>query len=164
MGEKFEMKEKQKTDKIKPFLFGDAIVYIVLALLIIALFLSFFFSSKNKSHDGFIFSLNGKTVLTYNVKEDKFDIADEFLGSVEIEDKDGGYQVVIYSSADKTKSNTAFINKREKSVSVTDSTCKKEYCVHSPSITSDGVIYCDPHGLKIAPIGAEGTSRPIVVG
>lgn len=163
MGEIVKNKERQNTDKIKPFLFGDAIIYLIIAVCIIALLLSFFFLSKNKELSGFTFSLNGKTILTYDIKEDRFDIAEGFNDSIVIEKKDGGYQITIYSK-EKTQSNTAFIDKTSKSVRVTKSTCKKDYCVHSPAITSDGVIYCDPHGLKIAPIGAGGHSGPIVVG
>ena len=60
--------------------------------------------------------------------------------------------------------NKIFIDKSHSEISVVESTCKKEYCVHSPAIGKKGAIYCDPHGLKIMPIGADGFSDSIIVG
>lgn len=164
MGECVKFEERRRIEKIKPFLFGDAFIYIAIALLIIALFLSFFFSSNKSAPQGFEVLISGKTVFTYDLKKDEFDINTDFSSSIAIEKEDDGYSVTVYTSPDKNEFNVVYISTTEKSARVIKSTCKKEYCTHTPSISSDGAIYCDPHQLKILPVGADGFTGSVIVG
>ena len=162
MGDCVKFKERQKNDKIKPFLLGDIFVYLTVALLVLALFTSFFFLSKDRESKGFIVSLSGKTVFTYDLDNDKFKVENEFSKNLSIEQSKGGYIVTVLINEEDY--NKIFIDKEHSEISVVESTCKKEYCVHSPAIGKKGAIYCDPHGLKIMPIGADGFSDSIIVG
>ena len=50
--------------------------------------------------------------------------------------------------------NLIFINTIERYAKMQDSTCShSKDCVHSPSITNSGIIYCAPHGSKITLLG-----------
>ena len=87
----------------------------------------------------------------------------DFSDFVLLTETDDGYTLTIYTSNDKTGFNVIFINTKESSVKIIESTCSvSKDCVYSPAISNSGAIYCAPHGIKIIPNGTSGNIPPIV--
>jgi hypothetical protein len=151
--------------KIKNSLFrkADIIIYVALTIVVSLLLVFFVFLPMNKHTSGFIVSVEGKTCLTYRFQGDILSIEGEFTSKVDVKEVDGGYQITVYHSQDKSSYNQIYIDVNNKTAKVTESSCSvSKDCVHTPSISNSGVIYCAPHALKILPIESDGFIPPSV--
>lgn len=142
---------------------ADLIIYAALAAVVVFLLVFFVFLPISKPVNGFIVSVKGKTCLTYRFQNDLLTVEAEFESNVDVKEVDGGYQIIVYHDHEKSSFNHIFIDVKNKTAKVTESSCSvSKDCVHSPSISSSGVIYCAPHTLKIVPIDSDGFIPPTV--
>lgn len=146
--------EKLKSNK--PFSVGDIYIYLGLILVIFALFLSIIIIPNSKKTDGFVIYKGEKKILTYYYENDLEKIEDDFLALVQIENADNGKLISIFSDSEKTEYNIVFVNSKEQTVKMHDSTCSiSKDCTISPKISNSGMIYCAPHEIKIVPLNNE---------
>jgi len=134
---------------VKFFHKRDVFVYIVLALVIALSFIitALIFNGNNSS--GFSAYLNNEIVFNYSLDKDDLSISEKFISNVS-KRIDGDFIFIKITNADGDF-NEVKINKKSKSISVINSSCKNGLCKHSGSLTDTGAILCVPNGLKIVP-------------
>ena len=140
----------------KPFVFGDLIVYILLAVLIVALFCTCLGRHAGKP-EGIRIEVRGEIVYQYmfgsggtispgwedRVSEERGDVL-----QVRIETA-SGYNVIAIDEAART-------------VRIKDADCSRQKdCTHMQAIGEEGdVIVCIPHGLTVTSLQGEDLSCP----
>ena len=127
-------------------------------MFLIILFCIFVIFPKNKDSSGFKVYKGESLVLTYIYGGD-LTISNQWLDKVEFDKTN----TIITINLDKNQFNQLVINESNKTVKMLESTCSdSKDCVHSPAISSGGMIYCAPHDLKILP--TQKTNAPPSVG
>lgn len=140
--------------KEKPFRPADIIVYGVVALIIIGLFIAFVFVRSNSNATEIIAERNGERVFVYSIANGRLTLNVGYSGTVEYSEKNGGYEVTVYTDKDKKSYNTIVIENDGKTY-ISDADCSnRKDCVHMNAIDGNGgTIICVPHGLKIYATG-----------
>lgn len=135
----------------KPFKKGDIIVYAVIVVLIAVLFVVFMnFNSKQDLESVSIY-IDEVQMFEYNFDRDKRDIFDQRISVDEL-----GDILEVRVNLDNEEYNVIHIDKTNKSVNMSGSSCKTGDCVKSGEIKDgNGVIICLPHHLKIFANGKE---------
>ena len=154
------MNKADKIDNIKnikPFRIADVIVYIVLAVLIVALLLAFCLPRQDSSLRGVQVTLKGEVVAEYYFEGDSLVTAstvdsrrdgDKYY--LTVNSQSGGYNVVFI---DLTK-HTAWVQEADCSSSAE--------CTRMKAITKAGdSIICVPHALVVQGVGEEDVKEPI---
>ncbi|MBQ8426709.1 MAG: hypothetical protein IJX16_02990 [Clostridia bacterium] len=146
----------------KPFGLWDIAIYLTVALLVFVLFLVFIIIPHFSEKDGygFIVECDGNTVITYHYGSENFNVNEDFISRVEITKTEGGYEVTLYTSLDKSGFNTLLVNERDKTVKMLNSDCRSKQCTYLHAIGGSGIIYCAPRLLKITPLGGSGFVPP----
>ncbi len=147
MGKSFDKRSISASIKSrKIFEKKDIFIYLLLAVIILALFIPLMLPQKPAK--GFSVSIDGKTLLTHYYSGD-FDITSEYAQRVEITKDGDGYLIKITFD---DGFNQLIVDEKACSVKMKDSDCPSKNCVHTAAITSSGAIYCAPRKLKIAPL------------
>ncbi len=143
----------------KVFYLKDLFAYAVAALLIGVLAVFFLILPSTNNTRGFKVELGGNSVFTYSFSTNNYEVFDEFINLVTVEELDGGISFTIKTSDGFNK---IYISKTEKTAAVIDSDCSvSKDCVHSPKIKDSGAIVCAPHKLKLFPLSDSGMGEPI---
>ena len=149
-----------KTKDLKPFEFGDIIVYGFTLLLVAVLFLFLVIFPKTKTASGFKVTVNGNEVFTYYTASDKYVIKELSGYTIDVENTDGNYLLTV--SSNDGHYNKILFDKSNNSAKLVESNCSlSKDCTFSPAITDNGAIICAPHALKIVPILSDGSTEPI---
>ena len=144
----------ERARKGKPFRAADLIVYAVVAAITVGLFLAFTVFRRVGGSTEIIAELGGERVFSYSIADGKLTLNENFSGSTEMSESDGGYIVVIYGDKDRSSYNVVVIENGGKTY-VSDADCSnRKDCVHMKAVDKNGgVIICVPHGLKIYATG-----------
>ena len=147
-----------RTDEVrkrKLFVKKDVAVYAALAVALCALFFSLVILPRKTESNGFCAYSDDKLLFTYYYASDKLVITEFGDGKIS---RDGDkIRITVYR--DGAEFNELNVNREKKSVRVSDADCSKtKDCVHEPSISNSGAIYCAPHKLKIIPLSAKPSS------
>lgn len=149
-----------KTKDLKPFEFGDIIVYSLTLLLVAVLFLFLVVFPKSNHVSGFKVTVSGNEVFTYYTASDKYVIKELNGYVVEVDNTDGNYLLTV--SSNDGHYNKILLDTANESAKVVESNCSlSKDCTFSPAITDSGAIICAPHSLKIVPILSDGSTEPI---
>ena len=147
----------------KVFTKSDLIVYSLVFVVLAFLFLTFTIFNTPTASNGFVVTLNDKTVLTYSNEQKSITVLDDYKDFVLVEQYANLYNITIYTDKDKLHFNKLTIDVVDNVASVTEANCStSKECVHMPKISNQGFIYCAIHGLKIIPTGSSGLVPPIV--
>ncbi|MDD7351440.1 MAG: NusG domain II-containing protein [Clostridia bacterium] len=155
------MSKTDKIDKInniKPFRLADVIVYIVLAVLIVALLLAFCLPRQDSSLRGVEVTVNGEIVAEYYFEDDSLVTAavvdsrregDKYYLTVHT-DQPNGYNLVV-------------IDVTEHKAWVQEADCSSSAeCTQMKAITKAGdSIICIPHALVVQGVGDGEAREPI---
>jgi hypothetical protein len=153
----------EKIKRTKPFEKSDIFIYLALVIVIAILFIFFVIIPTVKKPNGFAVYKNGKTVLTFSLDDKKLEILSDFIALTDVDENENGITIIVYENADKLGYNTIYIDKKNRTAKVIDSNCSNsKECVHSPTISNTGAIFCAPRGLKITPISGDEFLPPIV--
>ena len=143
----------------KPFYLKDLFAYAIAVFLIAILAVFFLVLLGANNSNGFKVELDGKPVLTYSFLTSDYEVFDEFINLVTVENADDGITFMIKSNDGFNK---IYISKTEKTAEVVDSDCStSKDCVHSPKIKDSGAIVCAPHKLKLSPLSKSGMGEPV---
>ena len=143
----------------KVFYLKDLFAYAVAVLLIAVLAVIFLILPNTNNTSVFKVELDGKAVLTYSFSTGDYEVFNDFVNFVTIEEVDDGITFTVKNSEGFNK---IYISKTEKTAEIVDSDCSvKKDCVHSPKIKDSGAIVCAPHKLKLFPLSDNGMSEPI---
>ena len=146
----------------KPFEKNDIFIYAAVIICLILLFVFLVIVPQSNLTEGFTVHKDGENVCTFTFSDKKLSINDDFSSLIEMCEEDDGLTVIVYTNTDKHSYNKIFFSYSDKSAKVVESNCSSSKdCTFSPSITSQGAIYCAPHKLKVSPIGNSGISIPI---
>jgi hypothetical protein len=143
--------EQVKLDK--GFKIFDIVVYILLALTIVALFIAFVFTKDASQVTSFKISFvkNGDrvTVFTYDYDLDSYQISDEENIQI-VSDEGGQIKLYFYVDSSHDKYNYIIIDKSSHSVWVEDGNCHNLNCKELGKLTTNNqVITCTPHNYMI---------------
>ncbi len=146
-------KDLNSIKQTKPFMKGDILIYSLLFLLVVVLFFAFVLFPKSNDSKGFCVYKNDKTVLYYYFNNNTLTISKDFENLVEKSTVQDGFTLTIYTNNNRNDFNVLYVNTQTASVKVVDSTCSvSKDCTSFPALTDKGLIYCNPHGLKISPL------------
>ncbi|MCD8309387.1 MAG: NusG domain II-containing protein [Clostridia bacterium] len=157
------LKKIEEIKSNKFFKVWDIIIYAVLAVVIVALFLSVFLTSDNSPLSGINVYYNNEVVFTYAFDDNKYEILSESNISVEEDDN----SLTVYFTTDGGDGhNTIYIDTSNKTVKVTESDCSnRKDCVYMSAISDNsGLIVCTPHRLKIMPADYTDDGQTLPVG
>lgn len=147
-----------KVKSKKPFEFNDIFIYLGLILLIVVLFLFCVIIPQKNTPLGIEISKNNQKVLTFNYSSNSIVVESDFDNLVEIKKLNDGKLITIYTNTEKSGYNKIYIDLKNKTAKMQDSTCShSKDCVSLPKISDSGMIFCAPHALKITPIDSKGT-------
>ena len=133
-------------------------------IIISVLFVLFLFAPRKSATNGFLITKHNQTVCSFNYAQKKLTVKQDYTELVTLTETDNGYLITVYTSSDKLGKNVIFVDVKNNTVKVIESTCSiSKDCVHSPAISKSGAIYCAPHGIKIIPNGSSG-NIPAIVG
>ena len=146
-------KSTENFKKDKPFVKGDAVVYLIVATLVLSSFIWVATQpSQSISVIKVVDSSRGETLFSYNVLQNKWNVNDFDGWSVNVEDG-GNVITVTLSKQDSAQFNKIEIVKgKDVSVKMTDSHCGvSKDCVKNflAADKSDRVIVCRPNNIKI---------------
>lgn len=154
------MSKTDKIDKInniKPFRLADVIVYIVLAVLIVALLLAFCLPRQDSGLRGVEVTLKGEVVAEYYFEDDSLITASAVDSRREgdkyyltVKSQSGGYNLVV-------------IDLTERKAWVQEADCSSSAeCTQMKGITKSGdSIICVPHALVVQGVGYGEIKEPI---
>ena len=145
-----KIEQVKQTKWFKPL---DLLIYGLLAALIVALILAFALSGKGEELDGIIINYKGEKVFTYNFSKNEYEILR--ADSIEISDEGETKLGLIFYTDGKSGYNKIEIDKKGKSVKVTDSNCSRHKdCVYTQALNASRSvpILCTPHALSIVPL------------
>jgi hypothetical protein len=146
-------KDFDSIKKTKAFMKGDFLIYALILVLIFSLFVSFVFFPAKQQTKGFCVYKNERTLLTFFYNTNTLTVNSDFNGLVEKLEVENGVVLTIYTDEQRVNYNKLYVNYLDNSVQVNDSTCStSKDCTLFPAVSSSGVIYCNPHGLKIVPL------------
>lgn len=148
-----KIEQVKNTKWFKPW---DLLVYGLLAAAIVALILVFALSGKGGELDGIIVSYKGEKVFTYNFSQGEYEILSP--DNVEIKKEDANNLELVFYTDGKGGYNNILIDKKGKSVKVTDSNCSwHKDCVYTQALNASRSvpILCTPHALSITPLTIE---------
>lgn len=148
-----------KTKNKKPFERGDVFLYSLVFALIIILLCLFVIFPKQKNSAGFKVYKGESLVLTYTYGNN-LKVSFNWQDSVHYDENSSTITIFFENGKEFNK---LIINESKKSVKMLESTCSdSKDCVHSPAISSGGMIYCAPHDLKILPLQKTSNTPPSV--
>lgn len=147
------LKKIEQVKNSKWFKPWDALVYGLLAAIIVALILTFVFLGKGGELDGIKISYKGEEIFTYSFSAGEYEILSE--DNIEVlEEGENRLELIFYTDG-KGGYNVIEIDKKEKSVKVIESNCSlHKDCVYTRALTATRSvpILCTPHALSIAPL------------
>jgi len=153
-GKVLKLKNYSQIKQNKPFEINDIFIYLFVIVSLFVLFLSLVILPQKKKTNGFAIYKGQEIVFTYYNDKNDLIINDKYSNLVNIEQLKDGITIKVFTSETFENFNFIFINTADNYAKMHDSTCSQSKdCVHSPSITSSGMIYCAPHDLKIVPLG-----------
>ena len=157
------MKRKNQSElkSAKMFEFNDVFIYSAILLVVLILFFSFVIFPAKATGVGFEVFKGEKVALTYYSDSKSVKISPEFQNLIAIEEKETQIDVTIFVDESKTSFNVITFSKEKGDAKITKSTCHSKDCTLFPAVKNSGVIYCDPHGVKIVPIGSGGFTPPV---
>lgn len=159
--------ENQLARKIKnqsPFKKADIIIYLLVALFTIAMFLSFVVFNKNQAN-GFYVSVSNDKIITYDFSSNKYQKYEKDGVSISVTE-DGEFASFKVELANG-QFNVIKVDKKNKSVSISDSNCPHGDCKAFSPITekSNGkIIYCAVHDLRVVAITDDDYTPPTTDG
>ncbi len=154
------MSKTDKIDKInniKPFRLADVIVYIVLAVLIVALLLAFCLPRQDSGLRGVEVTVKGEIVAEYYFEDDSLITASAVDSRREgdkyyltVNSQSGGYNLVV-------------IDLTERKAWVQEADCSSSAeCTQMKGITKSGdSIICVPHALVVQGVGDGDVREPV---
>ena len=145
----------------KPFEFNDIFVYLSVTCAVLILLFVFVFFPSAKKHEGFNVLMGNKTVLSYYLDKKEVELSPEYQDKILVEETEEKTTVTIYTNEDNSAFNVIVFNKTDGTAKMLDANCGGKDCVSFPPLQNSGVIYCDPHFVKILPIGASGFIPPV---
>ena len=143
----------------KVFYLKDLFAYAMAVLIVAVLAVVFLVLPDANNANGFKVELDGKAVLTYSFSTGDYEVFNDFVNVVTVEEVDDGITFTVKTSEGFNK---IYISKTEKTAAVIDSDCSvSKDCVYSPKIKDSGAIVCAPHKLKLFPLSDNGMGEPI---
>jgi len=138
--------EQVKTDK--GFKIWDILIYALIAITVVALFISVFATRDKSPLKGIRVVVVNDTVFEYDFESGEQNVLDS--SRVEIaEETSDSLKIIIKPNKDEY--NTVLINKSG-SVKITEANCRRRDCVYTSEIKDNsGVIFCLSHAVKIEP-------------
>lgn len=134
------------------FCVWDLIIYGAVIALTVVLFLVIILRLDKTPTDGVRLYYKGEAVCEYYYSTDRINIIK--ADNIEVEENGEEYLNFTFYTDGKSGYNKVAINKKLKSVSVTDADCSlRKDCVYTPAITNNtSYISCPPHNFSIEPI------------
>ncbi len=145
----------EKFKNSAPFNKADIIVYACLLTAVLLLFLIFVILPNKTNSQGFNVSVGDTEVLEFFYNDSRLYVKSD-LYVVEHDSKN--CTVTVYIDG-KTEYNIIKYDCQNKTVKITESSCRGNDCVSFAEISDNGVIYCLPHNLKITPL-SQSMSEP----
>lgn len=154
------MSKTDKIDKIKnikPFRLADVIVYIVLAVLIVALLLAFCLPRQDSSLRGVEVVLKGEIVAEYYFEDDSL------ITAAVVDSRREGDKYYLTVNSQSSGYNLVVIDLTERKAWVQESDCSSSAeCTQMKTITKAGnSIICVPHALVVQGVGEGEIKEPI---
>lgn len=142
--------------RIKPFRLADVIVYVVLAVLIVALLLAFCLPRQDSSLRGVQVALKGEVVAEYYFEENNLVTA----SAVESRREGDKYYLTVFAQSGGYNLVVVDLTKRTAWVQEADCSSSAE-CTHMKGITKAGdSIICVPHALVVQGVGDGEVKEP----
>ena len=140
----------------KPFVFGDLIVYILLAVLIVALFCTCLGRHAGKP-EGIRIEVRGEIVYQY-----MFGSGGSISPGWEVAVSEERGEILLVHIETEFGYNVIAIDETARMVRMQDADCsRRKDCTHMRAIGGGGeVIVCIPHALKVTTLEGEDPSRP----
>ncbi len=141
------LKKVEQVKSERGFRIWDLLVYGIVAVLIVALFLSVFLTRDKSPLTAVGIYVNNQKVFVYDFEK----------GGYEILTKDGGITVESGAKSLTVKINNDYgyneiVIEKAGKVYATAADCGGKDCTHMRPITDkSGIIYCSPHRLRIVP-------------
>ena len=154
------MSKTDKIDKIKnikPFRLADVIVYIVLAVLIVALLLAFCLPRQDSSLRGVEVTVKGEIVAEYYFEDDSL------ITSSAVDSRIEGDKYYLTVHTEPNGYNLVVIDLVERKAWVQEADCSSSAeCTQMKTITKAGdSIICVPHALVVQGVGDGDVREPI---
>ncbi len=130
----------------------DLIIYILVAVVIAAVFLAVFFSEDNDAPEGIRIIYADEVIFTMTIGEEGTILSDV----VTREKTYFGYRITV---ATEYGSNVFDVNVKEKTVSVESADCEGGDCRHMKISKKSDSIVCLPHLLRVE--CTDGVNRPV---
>lgn len=154
------MSKTDKLDKInniKPFRLADVIVYVVLAVLIVALLMAFCLPKQDSSLRGVEVTLKGEVVAEYYFEDDNL------VTAAALDSRREGDRYYLTVNAQSGGYNLVVIDVTEHKAWVQEADCSSSAeCTQMKAITKAGdSIICIPHALVVQGVGDGEAREPI---
>lgn len=149
------LKKIRQVKADKGFKIGDLILYGAVAVLIAALFLTFFLTSDTTPAQGFQITYNGNAVFRYDFYEEKYAVLR--AENIEIVSESEEELLLVFYTDGRGGYNKITVDKGNRSVRVTDADCSaRKDCVYMPAVSDNSsVIVCMRHSMVIEPLDYE---------
>ncbi len=136
----------------KWFRIWDAVVYGVIAVIVVALFVAVFLTRDGSPADGVKVTGGGVTVFEYDYKSGKYKVFDS--DKITVIADNGSLLELKFIPEGGRGYNNIVIDKKNRSVKVTDADCSiRKDCVYTPAVTDNShIICCPPHSMTIEPL------------
>ncbi len=162
------LKKVNQVKKDRFFKIWDILIYGIVAVVIVALFLAVTLTQDTGALTGINIYYQDALAFTYDFDEDEYEIRLE--NNIRVEAENSDHITLIFcenggSFDGPTDYNIIEIDKRERTVQVTDADCSNyRGCVYSqPLGETSRPIMCPTHNLRIEPSGYidDGTTLPV---
>ena len=161
------LKKVNQVKKDRFFKIWDILIYGIVAVVIVALFLAVTLTQDTGALTGINIYYQDALAFTYDFDEDEYDI--RLKNNIRVEAENSDHITLIFcenggSFDGPTDYNIIEIDKRERTVQVTDADCSNRGCVYSqPLGETSRPIMCPTHNLRIEPSGYidDGTTLPV---
>lgn len=142
---------------IKPFRLADVIVYVVLAVLIVALLMAFCLPKQDSSLRGVEVTLKGEVVAEYYFEDDNL------VTAAALDSRREGDRYYLTVNAQSGGYNLVVIDVTEHKAWVQEADCSSSAeCTQMKAITKAGdSIICIPHALVVQGVGDGEAREPI---
>ncbi len=139
----------------------DILIYVILALVIVAIFLSIFLTRSKDQITAFEIKYGDTQVCEYNFDEDSLKYNPEYITFEKVSDTQ--YKFVFSENKDGTDFNIIYADLTTRTITCEDADCStSKECTHMKISKMGDTIICIPHALYISPIGESEIKDPVI--
>lgn len=139
------LKKIKQVKEDKGFKIFDLVIYGAILLAVAAMFIAVFATRNGDPLTGVRIYYSAETVFEY-----EFGGEPVYSDCVSVEETDAGLTVTVTVAEGK---NVLYIDKQAKTAKMAEADCNGKQCTYFAAISdNNGLIYCNPHKLRIEPL------------